>query len=427
MAKGNGQFTSGVAARSVTAATNAATDSEAGASNSSAEAQRSGTEPQPTGKWNRARARLSHLPAWAHSAGEQLPVGWALEEERKMVEQINASATATLRAYAEVRAQEHGRVSSAAAAASGAEPLTAACVLALCVVYWAMRRRRVRHRMAPSFSQLELGEKRRQSRVEQGGQQERGDFAVSPASGSLRWSRRTTRRLRMMLSAALSSTPRLALRVRGWLAPEAKRRVSDFTGPSSSSIGIAAAANSAALVCAKEPDFCPALSGSSSDPPSVLSRAQLKILALALPARLAIRDWSLVYSTDQHGCSLWTFMSRAERCGPSLLIVLDSGGSIFGAFNSQSWHREEGYFGTGECFLVKIHPEFDVFRWSRRNDHFALAGADHIAMGGGGGFGLWLDASFENGSSMRSETFDNSPLASAPEFRCVRVELWTFS
>lgn len=47
-------------------------------------------------------------------------------------------------------------------------------------------------------------------------------------------------------------------------------------------------------------------------------------------------------------------------------------------------------------------------------------------MGGGGGFGLWLDASFEQGSSSACDTFDNPPLASSREFRCVKAELWGF-
>lgn len=89
--------------------------------------------------------------------------------------------------------------------------------------------------------------------------------------------------------------------------------------------------------------------------------------------------------------------------------------------------RSDGYFGTGESFLVRVHPHFEVYRWTRKNSLFALAGSDHIAMGGGGGFGLWLDGSFENGSSARSETFDNEPLATTAHFRCVRIELWTFT
>ena len=47
-------------------------------------------------------------------------------------------------------------------------------------------------------------------------------------------------------------------------------------------------------------------------------------------------------------------------------------------------------------------------------------------MGGGGHFGLYLDAALEWGSSHTSETYANPPLAGSLEFRCVKVEAWGF-
>ena len=54
------------------------------------------------------------------------------------------------------------------------------------------------------------------------------------------------------------------------------------------------------------------LIGSSSDPPTVLSQSQMQQLRRALPPRHSLSDWSLLYSTEQHGCSLRTFYSRLE-------------------------------------------------------------------------------------------------------------------
>ena len=68
----------------------------------------------------------------------------------------------------------------------------------------------------------------------------------------------------------------------------------------------------------------PKLIGSSSDPPTVLSQTQLLLLRRALPARYTLCDWNLLFSTDQHGCSLRTFYSRLECEGATILIVLDT-------------------------------------------------------------------------------------------------------
>jgi hypothetical protein len=316
------------------------------------------------------------------------------------------------------------------------EPLTAACVLAIAAVAWLVlrgRRRFLRRRL--SANNLELGEKRRRH-----GAASDGSGPAEPSSISAprfrSWSRLAARRLCQLLDRLRWSSPHLARSSRAWLSAEPKRRDSNFTGPpqpqaappqQSTSARRASVRAGVAREQAVVVEVCPKLLGSTSDSPSVLNRAQLAQLARALPARLAILDWSLVYSTDQHGCSLGTFYARAARCGPSLLLVLDSGGFIFGAFCTCAWHKSDHYFGTGEAFLVRVQPEFAVHRWTRKNSLFALGGADHIAVGGGGGFGLYLDGSFENGSSAPSETFDNEPLGSSRDFRCVKLELWTFT
>jgi hypothetical protein len=47
------------------------------------------------------------------------------------------------------------------------------------------------------------------------------------------------------------------------------------------------------------------------------------------------------------------------------------------------WRQESyRYFGNGESFVMKIHPEFKVFRWTHENNLFVLANPDHLAFGG---------------------------------------------
>ncbi|EOD24758.1 hypothetical protein EMIHUDRAFT_238357 [Emiliania huxleyi CCMP1516] len=111
-------------------------------------------------------------------------------------------------------------------------------------------------------------------------------------------------------------------------------------------------APSAAIPCPVESDSTadpPSLLGSSSELHTVLPLAALCPLRAALPVRLRQHDWRLAFSTDQHGCSLQTLYRRLASRGPSLLVVLDADGSVFGGFASESWRADAShYFGTGE-------------------------------------------------------------------------------
>ena len=108
-----------------------------------------------------------------------------------------------------------------------------------------------------------------------------------------------------------------------------------------------------------------------------------------------------------------------------MLLVLDGQGSIFGAFSGDAWRVDKHYYGNGESFLFTVHPQFKVYPWTRANDHFVLAAHDCLAFGSEDA-GIYLDSAFEFGSSKRSLTFDNEPLGSSIDFKCIKVEIWTF-
>ena len=98
------------------------------------------------------------------------------------------------------------------------------------------------------------------------------------------------------------------------------------------------------------------------------------------------------------------------------------------AFSGDSWRDVGGkhYHGNGETFLFKVQPDFAVFHWTRANDHFVLAQHDCLAFGSDDA-GIYLDSSFEYGSSKRSVTFDNEPLGSTADFKAIKVEIWGFN
>lgn len=66
-----------------------------------------------------------------------------------------------------------------------------------------------------------------------------------------------------------------------------------------------------------------------------------------------------------------------------------------------------------------------MFKWTGANENFVCVDPDKgLGFGSGGGFALWFDASFENASTARCQTFDNRPLASNRDFGCITVEVW---
>lgn len=160
----------------------------------------------------------------------------------------------------------------------------------------------------------------------------------------------------------------------------------------------------------------------------ILQTPEIQVkLASILPARYRHCAWNLLYSTARHGVSLNTFYMKTRNRGPSVMLVEDSEGFVFGAFVSESWEVRKGFYGTGESLLFTLFPAFNVYSWSGLNDYFMFAREDQMAIGGGGGkFGLWLDSEFLQGASAPCDTFLNSTLASQEYFQCAVMECWGF-
>jgi len=115
-----------------------------------------------------------------------------------------------------------------------------------------------------------------------------------------------------------------------------------------------------------------------------LTAHQVAKLASQLPGRLKVQDWDLVYSTFVNGITLSTLYNKmAEKPGPTLMIVRDQNGQLFGAFCGEPWHIDTAYYGTGENFLFKLTPEYKQFKWSTKNSYFQLGQPDYLALGGG--------------------------------------------
>jgi len=215
---------------------------------------------------------------------------------------------------------------------------------------------------------------------------------------------------------------------------------------------------------ATRPVYVPALLDERARPQEslLLSRCALLQLAAQCPTRYACSDWTLLYSTQLHGFSLLTLHRRASACGPCVLVLRARGKDdvrrTFG-FVASEWRPPQEpnhFYGTGETFvwqlerLANLPPLLDgsgepppdevlhTYRWSGRNSHFCFSAREHLAVGSGGHFALWLDAELLHGSSGTSETFSNPSLCTGRtaqpsadeeeqevgEFRCENLEVW---
>lgn len=95
--------------------------------------------------------------------------------------------------------------------------------------------------------------------------------------------------------------------------------------------------------------------GSTVASATLLNSAMAEVLKDFLPAQIQWKtSWRLVYSPRLHGVSLKTFYRRMQKEGPSLLLIQDHRGYVFGGFASMSWRQGDRYYGTGESFVFRF-------------------------------------------------------------------------
>jgi len=143
--------------------------------------------------------------------------------------------------------------------------------------------------------------------------------------------------------------------------------------------------------------------GKLLDASGILSLEHVAYLDHVVPLTCQLCRWCLIYSTEAHGSSLDTLLLLAKNQSPTLLVVKDDLGNVFGGFATDEWHRATQYFGNGESFLFSFAnakassgsvdnsvSAFSKYPWSRKNSYFMLCSEESLVMGGGGSFGLYL-------------------------------------
>ncbi|XP_041973230.1 GTPase-activating protein skywalker isoform X5 [Aricia agestis] len=183
----------------------------------------------------------------------------------------------------------------------------------------------------------------------------------------------------------------------------------------------------------------------------ILDQTELFTLWSWLPVRITMYQPVLLYTTEEHGCSLTTFYVRVEHHEPTLLMIKTCNNEVFGAYCSTRWFERnqkdergnrQAYFGTGETFLFRqpevcssLHPLRAKYPWvgcarddaTHANSLFMAADNTMITIGGGEGQAIWMDENIRYGKTDRCSTFNNPPLCPSGDFEIRVLEVYGFS
>ncbi|KAK7868598.1 hypothetical protein R5R35_008410 [Gryllus longicercus] len=167
-----------------------------------------------------------------------------------------------------------------------------------------------------------------------------------------------------------------------------------------------------------------------------------------LPVRITMYQPVLLYTTEEHGCSLTTFYVRVEQHEPTLMMIKTCNNEVFGAYCSTRWGERnikddrgnrQAYFGTGETFLFSLYPERAKYPWvgidcvsgdpsiHHSAELFMAADSTMITIGGGEGQAIWMDENIRYGKTDHCLTFNNPPLCTSRDFEIRVLEVYGFT
>ncbi|KAJ8955902.1 hypothetical protein NQ318_005450 [Aromia moschata] len=166
--------------------------------------------------------------------------------------------------------------------------------------------------------------------------------------------------------------------------------------------------------------------------PSILDLNQIVFINAHLPQQYQL-EWRFLFSSEIHGESFSTLIGRIVNQGPSVLVVEDRNGYIFGGFAPANWELGPKFFGDDSSFLFTLAPRMRTFTSSGYNQHFQYLNLHQqtmpngLAMGGQHGYcGLWLDSEYGKGHTTESCTtyIGYQQMSHTKEFSFRHLEVW---
>ena len=150
------------------------------------------------------------------------------------------------------------------------------------------------------------------------------------------------------------------------------------------------------------------------------------LFGLSIHSAMLQGDWNRLYASSIDGLH---FQQLAHALvgydGPTVLLLQDEAGAVFGAFCSEVWRSARDGFrgGSGDNFLFRVMPSFEVYRSKVNSDgSYMYLNRDGFSLPHGIGFGLASSvgksrSSRSSSSSNRSSSSSTSGIAGPESFR----------
>ncbi|KAM6547684.1 hypothetical protein CsatB_019360 [Cannabis sativa] len=153
----------------------------------------------------------------------------------------------------------------------------------------------------------------------------------------------------------------------------------------------------------------------------------------ALPQH-ELEEWKLLYHSSFNGLSFSTFLGHISNDeGPTVLIIKDKEGYIYGGYASQPWEKHGDFYGDMKSFIFQLYPNAALFRPTGANTNLQWCASNFssesipngIGFGGRANhFGLFLSASFDQGHSFSCTTFGSPCLSKTTRIQPEVIECW---
>lgn len=113
-----------------------------------------------------------------------------------------------------------------------------------------------------------------------------------------------------------------------------------------------------------------------------------------LPERYKFADWYLRYRMSSDGASLMTMLKLSPNYETKILILLNSVGDVFGGVITEPWKNKLGhtFYGSGSCCVWSFYQgeNLQLYPGTGANEYYILVSEQHLAMGSGGNFSIYL-------------------------------------
>ncbi|KAA8518487.1 hypothetical protein F0562_015961 [Nyssa sinensis] len=170
------------------------------------------------------------------------------------------------------------------------------------------------------------------------------------------------------------------------------------------------------------------------DSNSILLRKEYAWLIGGALSHQELDEWKLLYHSAFNGLSFNTFLGNISNDeGPTVLIIKDKEGYIYGGYASQPWERHADFYGDMKSFLFQLYPKASIFRPTGANNNLQWCAVNFssesipngIGFGGRANhLGLFLSANFDQGHTFACTTFGSPCLSKSSQINPEVIECW---